>query len=194
MRKIILNRDTLETKITLELNLDECQNSVITTGIGFFDHMLLLFARHSGCTINLTCSGDLQVDSHHTVEDCGIILGQALAQLLQDKRGLNRYGDAFVPMDESLAHSAIDLSGRSFLVFNAELPKTTLGNFEVEMAEEFFRALAYNAQLTLHIRLIHGSNLHHILEAIFKATARALKQAVYRESGNTAILSTKGVL
>ncbi len=194
MRKIILNRDTLETKITLELNLDECQNSVITTGIGFFDHMLLLFARHSGCTINLNCSGDLQVDSHHTVEDCGIILGQALAQLLQDKRGLNRYGDAFVPMDESLAHSAIDLSGRSFLVFNAELPKTTLGNFEVEMAEEFFRALAYNAQLTLHIRLIHGSNLHHILEAIFKATARALKQAVYRESGNTAILSTKGVL
>lgn len=194
MRKINLIRNTLETQITLELNLDECKTSVITTGIGFFDHMLTLFARHSGCTLNLTCVGDLQVDSHHTVEDCGILLGQALGELLQDKRGLNRYGDAFVPMDESLAHSAIDLSGRSFLVFNAPLPKTTIGNFEVEMVEEFFRALAYNAQLTLHIRLIHGSNIHHILEAIFKATARALKQAVFCSPNSTEILSTKGVL
>lgn len=194
MRKITLTRNTLETNINLELDLDTCQSSVVNTGIGFFDHMLLLFARHSGCTLNLTCVGDLQVDSHHTVEDCGILLGQALAELLKDKRGINRYGDAFVPMDESLAHSAIDISGRSFLVFDAPLPKTTLGNFEVEMAEEFFRALAYNAQITLHIRLIYGSNTHHILEAIFKATARALKQAIFREAGNTEILSTKGVL
>ena len=194
MRKINLTRNTLETQITLELNLDECKTSVINTGIGFFDHMLTLFARHSGCTLNLTCIGDLQVDSHHTVEDCGILLGRALGELLQDKRGLNRYGDAFVPMDESLAHSAIDLSGRSFLVFNAPLPKTTIGNFEVEMVEEFFRALAMESGLTLHVHLLEGNNTHHMVGAIFKAFAKAIKVAVKRDTEKMILPSTKGML
>lgn len=192
MRQVQLERNTSETQIKLTLNIDECAESSIITGVGFFDHMLNLFARHSGCTLDLFCIGDLHVDSHHTVEDCGILLGKALAACLEDKRGLARYGEATIPMDEVLAQAVVDISGRSYLVFQAELPKTTLGNFEVEMVEEFFRAVAFNAGLTLHIRVLYGNNLHHIIEAMFKAFARAMKVAM-QQSGDQ-IPSTKGVL
>ena len=192
MRQVQLERNTSETQIKLTLNIDECAESSIITGVGFFDHMLNLFARHSGCTLDLFCIGDLHVDSHHTVEDCGILLGKALAACLEDKRGLARYGEATIPMDEVLAQVVVDISGRSYLVFQAELPKTTLGNFEVEMVEEFFRAVAFNAGLTLHIRVLYGNNLHHIIEAMFKAFARAMKVAM-QQSGDQ-IPSTKGVL
>lgn len=192
MRQIQLERNTSETQIKLSLNIDECAESSIITGVGFFDHMLNLFARHSGCTLDLFCVGDLHIDSHHTVEDCGILLGKALAACLEDKRGLARYGEATIPMDEVLAQAVVDISGRSYLVFQADLPKAILGNFEVEMVEEFFRAVASNAGITLHIRVLYGNNLHHMIEAMFKAFARAMKVAM-QQSGNQ-IPSTKGVL
>ena len=192
MRQIQLERNTSETQIKLSLNIDECAESSIITGVGFFDHMLNLFARHSGCTLELFCVGDLHIDSHHTVEDCGILLGKALAACLEDKRGLARYGEATIPMDEVLAQAVVDISGRSYLVFQADLPKAILGNFEVEMVEEFFRAIASNAGITLHIRVLYGNNLHHMIEAMFKAFARAMKVAM-QQSGNQ-IPSTKGVL
>lgn len=192
MRETKLERNTAETQIKLSLNIDKCQTSNIITGVGFFDHMLNLFARHSGCTLDLFCIGDLHIDSHHTVEDCGIAIGKALAACLDDKRGLTRYGEATIPMDEALVQAVVDISGRSYLVFQAELPKAVLGNFEVEMVEEFFRALAHNAGLTLHIRVLYGSNLHHIIEAIFKAFARAMKTAMHQDGDQ--IPSTKGVI
>lgn len=192
MRQVQLERNTAETQIKLSLNIDDCQTSNIITGVGFFDHMLNLFARHSGCTLELFCIGDLHIDAHHTVEDCGIVLGKALASCLEDKRGLARYGEATVPMDEVLAQAIVDISGRSYLVFQAELPKATLGNFEVELVEEFLRAVVHNAGITLHIRVLYGQNLHHIIEAIFKALARAMKMAM-RKDGEQ-IPSTKGVI
>jgi len=165
----------------------------IHTGIGFFDHMLELFAFRAGFALEVNCQGDLHVDGHHTVEDVGICLGQALAAALGDKVGITRYGTASIPMDESLAHCTLDISGRGFLVFNAALPAPIVGGFDTELVEEFFRALAHNAGITLHINLAYGSNTHHIIEAIFKAFGCALGQAVCK-TGLDSVSSTKGVL
>ena len=195
MRQINRERNTAETNIKLYLNLDEQRSCQINSGIGFFDHMLNLLARHANITLDLLCSGDLQVDAHHTIEDCGIVLGKALGELLSDKTGLTRYGNAFVPMDEALAHAAIDLSGRGYLAWQAEFPPgAMIGAMPAEMIEEFFRALAINAQITVHIRLLYGSNLHHMSEAIFKAVAQAIKIALKKDTAITGVLSTKGVL
>ena len=193
MREAILERITKETAIKLRLNLDSAGESSIKTGIGFFDHMLTLFAFRAGITLEVTCEGDLEVDGHHTVEDVGITLGQAIAKALGDKRGIARYGDVTLPMDETLVNAALDISGRPYLVFHAKFPVPRLGDFETELVEEFFRALVLHAGLTLHINLVYGSNTHHIAEAIFKACGAAFGKAVAL-TGDTNIPSTKGVL
>src|SRR5262249_43750565 len=164
------------------------------TGVGFFDHMLTLLARHSLIDLTVHAEGDLHVEAHHTVEDVGICLGKALAQALGDKAGVRRYGDATVPMDEALVTAAVDLSGRPFCVWRAEVPLETLGTFSSQLAEEFFRAVASAGALTLHVVLHHGRNTHHIIEAMFKATARALRQAVEADPRSPGVPSTKGVL
>jgi imidazoleglycerol-phosphate dehydratase len=189
-----ISRETKETKVKVAINLDGAGKTSIQTGVGFFDHMLELLARHS--LIDLTCqaSGDLQVDSHHTVEDVGIVLGQALDKALADKRGIYRYGWAIVPMDETLAQVAIDLSGRPAFVYNAQYAAGSIGNFPVELIEEFFKALATNAKMNLHINVPYGGNNHHVSEAIFKATAKALRQAVSLDPRNPDVPSTKGSL
>ncbi len=192
MRVAEIDRKTKETDIKISLNLDNSEKISISTGIGFFDHMLNSFAVHSGIGIVLEAVGDLLVDSHHTVEDTGIVLGKAFAEALKDKVGINRYGFASIPMDESLAEASVDVSGRPFLVFNADFSDDRIGDFDTQVAEEFFRAFAFNAGITLHINLRYGKNDHHKCEAIFKAVAHAVKQAV-AESGE-GILSTKGVL
>lgn len=192
MRVAEIYRKTKETDIKISLNLDNSEKISISTGIGFFDHMLNSFAVHSGIGIVLEAVGDLLVDSHHTVEDTGIVLGKAFAEALKDKVGINRYGFASIPMDESLAEASVDVSGRPFLVFNADFSDDRIGDFDTQVAEEFFRAFAFNAGITLHINLRYGKNDHHKCEAIFKAVAHAVKQAV-AESGE-GILSTKGVL
>lgn len=194
MRKSTLERKTGETQIKMQLCLDGKGETQIDTGVGFFDHMMTLFGRHGFFDVVLTAKGDLDVDAHHTVEDCGIILGSAIREALGDKAGICRYGNAFVPMDESLAHVALDISGRSYLVFNAEFPKDSIGNFDMELVEEFFQAVAANAGITLHINLQYGQNAHHMAEAIFKAFARALSQAVAKNDRIEGVLSTKGVL
>lgn len=195
MRQTNIERNTAETKIKLYLNLDEQRNGQINSGVGFFDHMLTLWARHGNLTLDLLCSGDLEVDAHHTIEDCGIVLGKALGELLNDKTGLTRYGNAFVPMDEALVHAVVDLSGRGYLAWHAKFPPgAMIGTMPAEMIEEFFRAVAINAQITLHIRLLYGSNLHHMSEAIFKAFAQAIKIALKKDTTITGVLSTKGVL
>lgn len=192
MRVAEINRKTKETDIKISLNLDNSEKISISTGIGFFDHMLNSFAVHSGIGIVLEAVGDLLVDSHHTVEDTGIVLGKAFAEALKDKSGINRYGFASIPMDESLAEASVDVSGRPFLVFNADFSDDRIGDFDTQVAEEFFRAFAFNAGITLHINLRYGKNDHHKCEAIFKAVAHAVKQAV-AVSGD-GVLSTKGVL
>lgn len=192
MRVAEIDRKTKETDIKISLNLDNSEKISISTGIGFFDHMLNSFAVHSGIGIVLEAVGDLLVDSHHTVEDTGIVLGKAFAQALKDKAGINRYGFASIPMDESLAEASVDVSGRPFLVFNADFSDDRIGDFDTQVAEEFFRAFAVNAGITLHINLRYGKNDHHKCEAIFKAVAHAVKQAV-AVSGD-GVLSTKGVL
>lgn len=192
MRVAEINRKTKETDIKIILNLDNSEKTSISTGIGFFDHMLNSFAVHSGIGIVLEAVGDLLVDSHHTVEDTGIVLGKAFAEALKDKSGINRYGFASIPMDESLAEASVDVSGRPFLVFNADFSDDRIGDFDTQVAEEFFRAFAFNAGITLHINLRYGKNDHHKCEAIFKAVAHAVKQAV-AVSGD-GVLSTKGVL
>ena len=163
-----------------------------TSGIGFFDHMLNSFAVHSGFGLTLTCKDDLEVDGHHTVEDCGIALGQALSQCLGDKAGIARFGQAFVPMDEALGFCALDISGRPYLVFDAPMPQPMCGQYDTCLTVEFMRALSVNAGLTLHLKCEYGDNAHHITEALFKALARALKQAVAQTGGG--VLSAKGVL
>ena len=192
MRKAVSERNTNETKIRLEIDLDNKDENKINTGIGFFDHMLNLFAFRAGITLNIDCIGDLEVDGHHTVEDVGISLGQALAKSLGDKNGINRYGEAFVPMDESLARCVLDISGRPYLVFKAEFPAVRAGEFETELTEEFFRAVALNAGITLHLAVEYGKNTHHMIEALFKAFGCALKQAINQTCEG--IPSTKGVL
>ena len=192
-RNITIARETKETSVNIVLTIDPPQITTdIHTGIGFFDHMLTLLAFRSGMSLTVNCQGDLGVDGHHTVEDVGIVMGQTLAQLLGDKAGLARYGAASIPMDESLAQVALDISGRGYLVFNVPMPASQVGAFDTELVEEFFRAFAHNAGITLHINLAYGRNTHHIIEAIFKAVGVALGQAV-RVTGQD-IPSTKGVL
>ena len=187
-------RQTKETKIKLSINLDGTGKTTLQTGVGFFDHMLELLGRHSLIDLNVEAQGDLQVDSHHTVEDVGIVLGQAIDKALGDKRGIYRYGWAIVPMDETLAQVAIDLSGRPAFVYNAKYEGGAIGNFPVELVEEFFKALSINGRLNLHVNVPYGGNNHHIAEAIFKATAKALRQAVSLDPRNPDVPSTKGSL
>ncbi len=192
MRTAAAARTSKETDISVKLNLDGGEVSV-DTGIGFFDHMLNAFAVHGGFGLKLTCKGDLNVDCHHTVEDTGIVLGKAFFDALGDKSGIVRYGSFFVPMDEALGFCAADISGRPFLVFEADFPEERVGEFDTCMAKEFFRAFAFAAGITLHLRVPYGENSHHMLEAIFKAAAHAMKIAC-ESVPDGAVLSTKGML
>ena len=189
-----IKRKTAETQISVKLNLDGEGKCDISTGVGFLDHMLTLLAKHSFMDLTVKAKGDLEVDSHHTVEDIGIVLGEALREALGDKAGIHRYGNCFIPMDETLAQACLDFSGRPFLVFGAEIPKIQLGNYDTEMTEEFFRAVAVHCGLTLHIRVLYGSNVHHIIEAIFKAFARAVAEAAAVDPRVKGVMSSKGVL
>ena len=189
-----INRQTRETKVDLALDLDGKGRATVATGVGFFDHMLDLLARHGLFDLDVTAEGDLHVDSHHTVEDVGIVLGQCLEKALGDKRGIHRYGWAIVPMDESLAQVAVDLSGRPAFVFHVNFQGGQIGTFPTELVEEFFKALATTAKMNLHISVPYGTNNHHIAEAIFKATAKALRQAVGADPRNPDVPSTKGSL
>ena len=187
-------RITSETDITLRLELDGDGSSEIATGVGFFDHMLTHVARHGLLRLRIRCAGDLQIDDHHSVEDVGIALGQALGEAVGDKRGMVRYGAATIPMDESLVLCALDFSGRGGLWTDLTFPDTRIGTFATELVEEFFRAVAVNAGMTLHLRLLAGKNAHHIAEAAFKAFGRALDQATRLDDRVGGVPSTKGVL
>lgn len=185
-------RNTKETEIRIQLSLDGGETK-IDTGIGFFDHMLQAFATHGNFGLQIQAKGDLYVDGHHTVEDTGIVLGRAFREALGDRSGIARFGSFYVPMDESLAFAAVDVSGRPFLVFQAEFPQQTIGAYDACLTEEFFRAFAMNAELTLHTRVEYGNNSHHMVEALFKAVAHALRLAVV-ETMPGQVLSTKGSL
>jgi imidazoleglycerol-phosphate dehydratase len=188
-------RQTKETTIRVRLDLDGTGRAAVKTGIGFFDHMLEALARHSLCDLDVEASGDLHVDAHHTIEDVGIVLGQALAQALGDRRGIRRYGAATVPLDEALARVVVDVSGRPFLAYHAEPPTwQQLGDYDVALTPEFFRALATHGGLTLHVDLLRGRNAHHVVEAVFKAAARALGDATRLDPRVTDVPSTKGAL
>lgn len=189
-----IQRRTAETEIKLELALDGSGQSQIATGVGFFDHMLTLLAKHAAIDLTVAAQGDLHVDQHHTVEDTGIAFGQALKQALGDKAGIRRYGHFTLPMEETLVTSAIDLSGRYALVFQAPIPAFKIGEFDSELVEDFWQATAANALMNLHVLLHHGRNSHHIAEGIFKATARALRMAVELDPRMTGVPSTKGTL
>lgn len=190
-----VERNTKETQIVLELNLDGNGANSIDTGIGFFDHMLTAFSKHSGIDLKVKCTGDLVVDSHHTVEDVGIVLGQAINAALGDKKGITRYGFFEVPMDEALGKAVIDISGRAFIVFNAEFASDKCGSMDTQLFEEFFRSVAFNAGITLHVSCPYGVNDHHKAEAMFKAFARAMRMAVaIDERFSDQVISTKGVL
>jgi imidazoleglycerol-phosphate dehydratase len=193
-RAATIDRDTAETRIHLELDLDGSGEGDRATGVGFFDHMLDLLARHGRMNLTVSAEGDLQTGAHHTVEDVGICLGQAIDRALGERRGITRYGQATVPMDESRAACAIDISGRGLCAFEAELPPGSIGNFDHELTEEFLRALATNARLTLHVTIEAGTNAHHVIEAAFKAVARALRMAVSIDPTETGVPSTKGTL
>lgn len=193
-RQASIERKTAETDIKLSLNLDAQEPVEIKTGVGFFDHMLTLFARHSRISLVVEANGDIWVDSHHTVEDVGIVLGQAIKQALSDKAGINRYGTSFVPMDETLGMASLDLSGRSYLVFEASFDNPKLGKFDTELVEEFFQALAFNVQMNLHLTILHGKNNHHKAESLFKATGRALREAITLNPEIHGVNSTKGML
>jgi imidazoleglycerol-phosphate dehydratase len=188
------SRKTGETNIELELALEGDARYENSTGVGFFDHMLDLFARHGRFGLKVKADGDTETGAHHTVEDVGIVLGQALDEALGDRAGIRRYGSALVPMDEALAECAIDISGRPHCVFRADLPPTSIAGFETELAEEFFGAVANAAKLTLHIEVRYGTNVHHMIEAAFKAFARALRVAVSIDPDETGVPSTKGTL
>ncbi len=194
MRQASVERKTAETQIKLSLNLDAQEPVDIKTGVGFFDHMLTLFARHSRISLVVEANGDTWVDSHHTVEDVGIVLGQAIKEALGDKAGINRYGTSFVPMDETLGMASLDLSGRSYLVFEATFDNPKLGKFDTELVEEFFQALAFNVQMNLHLDILHGKNNHHKAESLFKATGRALREAITLNPEIHGVNSTKGML
>jgi imidazoleglycerol-phosphate dehydratase len=194
MRSATKSRKTGETSINLELALEGEARYENSTGVGFFDHMLDLFARHGRFGLRVNASGDVETGAHHTVEDVGIVLGQALDEALGDRAGIRRYGAALVPMDEALAECAIDISGRPHCVFRADLPKASIAGFETELAEEFFNAVANAAKLTLHVEVRYGSNVHHMIEAAFKAFSRALRVAVSIDPEETGVPSTKGTL
>jgi len=189
-----VRRKTKETDVRVKLNLDGSGKSKISIGLPFLEHMLDLFAKHGLFDLQITCDGDLEIDDHHSVEDIAITLGQALAQALADKAGINRYGEAVVPMDEALCRSVIDLSGRFYLVYEVPTKRQKIGNFSVELAEHFWRSFAETAKFNLHIDCLRGRNTHHILEGTFKASARALRQAVERNSRTSGVPSTKGLL
>lgn len=189
-----VRRKTKETDIRVKLNLDGSGKSQISIGVPFLEHMLELFAKHGLFDLYVKCDGDLEIDDHHSVEDIAITLGQALAQALADKAGINRYGEAIVPMDEALCRAVIDLSGRFYLVYEVQTKRQKIGNFSVELAEHFWRSFAETAKLNLHIDCLRGRNTHHILEGTFKASARALRQAVERNRRITGVPSTKGSL
>ena len=195
MRCAEIKRKTRETDICVKINLDGNGTSDISTGIGFFNHMLTALSAHSGFDIDIQAKGDLDVDAHHTVEDTGIVLGQAFKQAIGDMKGITRYGTAFIPMDEALGFASLDISNRPFLVFDADFSDDRTGSFDNCLAEEFFRAFAFNAGITLHVKCPYGNNDHHKLEAMFKALAHALKAAaeINTTNGNQ-VLSTKGVL
>ena len=193
-REAAINRTTKETDISLKFGVDGSGNSKIDTGIGFFDHMLESFARHGFFDLDVQVTGDLAVDGHHTIEDTGIVLGSAIKKALGDKKGIRRYGSCMLPMDETLALCAIDLSGRPYLVFDAEFTTDRVGYMETEMVKEFFYAVSYRAKMNLHLKVLSGSNNHHIIEGMFKAFARALDEATGIDPRITVILSTKGSL
>ncbi|WP_379968694.1 imidazoleglycerol-phosphate dehydratase HisB [Ectobacillus sp. sgz5001026] len=187
-------RTTTETDITVKIDLDNPDEVSIETGVGFFDHMLNLFARHGRFGLHIHAKGDLHIDSHHTVEDVGIALGECMKEALGDKKQINRYGTSYVPMDEALGFVTLDISNRPFLVFDAELANEKLGNFDTELTEEFFRAVSFNAGITLHARALYGKNTHHKIEALFKAFGRALREAVEINENIKGVNSTKGML
>lgn len=193
-RKAIVNRKTGETNISLVLHIDGSGKAEIDTGIGFFDHMLNSFARHGLFDLNVKADGDLYVDCHHTIEDTGIVLGQAIREAVGDKKGIKRYGSMILPMDEALILCSLDLSGRPYLVFDGEFTRESVGYFDTEMVKEFFYAVSYSAGMNLHIKMLSGSNNHHIIEGMFKAFAKALDEAVQIDSRITDVLSTKGSL
>jgi imidazoleglycerol-phosphate dehydratase len=193
-RTATISRQTAETKVELTLNLDGSGQSTIRTGVGFLDHMLTLLAKHAAIDLTVDAQGDLEVDQHHTVEDVGICLGQALRQALGDKAGIRRYGFFTLPMEETLSTTALDLSGRYYLVFNAEFPSAKIGDFDSELVEDFWQAAAANALANLHINVPYGRNSHHIAEAIFKSTARALRMAIEADPRMPGVPSTKGTL
>ena len=195
MRTAKIKRKTNETDIELEIDLDGTGKSEIDSGCGFLDHMLTLFAKHARFDLAVKCVGDTNVDYHHTVEDIGICLGMAIEQALGDKKGITRYGSMYLPMDEALILSAVDLSGRSYLVYSVQLQSNRVGDFDAELAEEFWQAFVRNANCTLHIRQMHGKNTHHIIEGQFKSVARSMRAAVALDAAALGeIPSTKGVL
>ena len=189
-----INRSTNETKIDVEINLDGAGKTEINSGVGFFNHMLNLFAAHGQFDLKIFCAGDLEVDAHHSIEDIGIALGTALKNALGDKRGITRYGTFFLPMDETLALVSLDISGRPFLVCEIGELAPMIGNFDTELVEEFLRAFAFNAGITLHVKIFYGKNSHHKVEAIFKALGHALRTAVTVDEKIKGVPSTKGVL
>jgi len=195
MRSATITRNTAETQISVTINLDGTGQYDNQTGVGFFDHMLDQLSRHSLIDMTIRAAGDHHIDDHHTVEDTGIALGQAIVQAVGDKKGINRYGSCLLPMDDALVRAALDISARPFLVFNVDMPTQTIGNFDTELVREFFQALSTHAGLTLHIDQLHGLNSHHIAEAAFKSVARALRQAVEIDPRmSQALPSTKGAL
>ncbi|MDA8210462.1 MAG: imidazoleglycerol-phosphate dehydratase HisB [Clostridia bacterium] len=194
VRTAKVSRKTAETDIELSLVLEDGKTGNIASGVGFLDHMLTLWSKHGLMRLDLKAVGDVEVDFHHTVEDIGICLGQALKEAVGDKKGIGRYGTAFVPMDEALVMVSLDFSGRSYLAFEVEIPTPKVGEFDTELVEEFLRALAFNAGITLHVRMLAGKNSHHIIEAIFKALGRALKEAIAADPRIQGVLSTKGSL
>ncbi|KHD35951.1 imidazoleglycerol-phosphate dehydratase [Clostridium acetobutylicum] len=191
-RTAFIERKTTETSIQVDINLDGEGKYDIDTGIGFFDHMLELMSKHGLIDLKVKVIGDLKVDSHHTVEDTGIVIGECINKALGNKKSINRYGTSFVPMDESFCQVSMDISGRAFLVFDGEFTCEKLGDFQTEMVEEFFRALAFNAGITLHARVIYGKNNHHMIEGLFKAFGRALSEAVRKNTRIKGVMSTKG--
>ena len=194
MRKAEIERTTKETSVRVSVNLDGTGESEVLTGVGFFDHMLTLFAKHGGFDLIVKCDGDLAVDGHHSIEDIGIVLGEAFKEALGDKAGIERYGSFYVPMDEALAFAALDISGRPYLVYEAGEMAPMVGGYDTELTEEFLRAFAFNAGITLHAKILYGSNTHHKLEALFKALGHALSAAVRMDPERKGVLSTKGVL
>lgn len=191
-RESYKERKTTETDVKVYINLDSGSETDISTGIGFFDHMLNLFSKHSGFSVKCNVIGDIEIDGHHTVEDTGIVIGEVLKSAIGDKKGINRYGTFYVPMMDTLVRVSLDFSGRSYLVYNAKIPSEIVGDFETELVKEFFEAVSRNAGMEIHIDLIRGENSHHVIEAVFKAFARALKEAV--KITGSEIPSTKGII